>query len=247
LNCLTCKKDFTSDRNKKFCCLDCYLNSDRYKQIMASRKTGTEGQCLHCSLPVYSKKSYTRKFCNSICYRQYKAARFDREVASVATLTQVNNFDEFLTREVLHCPIVGCGWSGDHLSMHMNQVHAIKAIDFKKMAGFNLTSGIISLPLKKHMQETSVAAQTIEYARAKRGNPDTSKQSDYHSMEEREARLKAKALRGPVRLEIECHCGQCGNKFKANYQQSLRARKGSKVFCSDLCRQTHNSRTRFAA
>ena len=62
-------------------------------------------------------------------------------------------FDEFLTSDVLPCLVEGCDWKGHHLSMHMNQTHGVTAENFKKLAGFNLGSGIVSAPLHQHYCE----------------------------------------------------------------------------------------------
>ena len=98
-------------------------------------------------------RAKSRKFCNQRCYRAYMRDRFDRWVASRETIGTLNNYDEFLSSEELFCLVDGCGWQGRNLSTHMNFAHGVQADEFKRAAGFNLTTGVISAPLAELMAD----------------------------------------------------------------------------------------------
>ena len=240
--CPTCNKSFAVGRNKKFCCLKCYVASDLFKQIMAERRTGETVTCQQCGKSIYRTKASAKKYCDKACYRRWKAARFDRYIASEFRLSGISNFDEFLSSGSLKCPVEGCGWEGDHLSMHMNYEHGIKADEFKMMAGFNLTTGVITNKLRTRLQETSTSAQTIQYARDARGQADTSKQRGYRSKESEESRTKEVALR--EKRQVMLKCAHCGKDFAGDSQQASRAKRGKNVCCSTVCRQTFVSHQR---
>lgn len=169
--CLHCKKEFYSKYgNKLFCSMGCYAQSDYMKRVRKERAEEVKKQfrskinptnpdepltkiCLNCekdfevSFTLYK----TKKFCSRSCYREYLAARFDRWIANPETIALPQNYDEFLTKGVLPCLIEGCSWAGENLSVHVNHAHGIKAADFKKIAGFNKTSGLVTSELSRRL------------------------------------------------------------------------------------------------
>ena len=81
------------------------------------------------------------------------AKRFDRWIANPQTLALPQAYDEFLTGEELPCLVEGCNWRGQWLSLHMNYTHGVPADEFKRAAGFNLKSGIISGPMREALAQ----------------------------------------------------------------------------------------------
>ena len=165
--CKTCDKTFFTRRNNpKFCSMDCYTKSEQFKVVSKKAreislsadsrakqattiKTGVDIECLECKKLFYCKKGLIgkKRFCTKPCYRSYLNKRFDRQIANPDQLALPQGYDGFLDRVELNCLIEGCEWTGKHLSIHVNQAHGIEAKDFKKAAGFNLHTGVISKDL----------------------------------------------------------------------------------------------------
>lgn len=78
---------------------------------------------------------------------------FDRWVANPEGMALPQCYDEFLDREELACVVEGCDWKGKSLTLHMNQAHGVRADEFKRAAGFNLSTGVIAKPLAESLRE----------------------------------------------------------------------------------------------
>jgi hypothetical protein len=151
---------------KKFCSLECLRRSDYQNEMLRLEQTGQptdqlkagrkilRNMCLNnCGRPT---KRLHKKFCGERCYREYLAERFDRWIASPGTFEELANYDEFLTQEELPCLLEGCGWTGQGLCWHMNFVHGVPAVEFKKLAGFNAQSSVMGKALQDQFK-TSLA------------------------------------------------------------------------------------------
>ena len=200
--CQTCKEPIekgTGKRPKKYCGIKCFpskqLDTTKKRQKPGPKRALKPLTCLNCGKEFNCKPSELkrgRKTCSRSCYRKYLSQRFDRFIESPVTFNKMKNFDEYLTQEKLKCLVDGCNWEGDNLSLHMNQHHGMLARDFKKAAGFNLTSSLISQPLRKAME-----------ARGNKGTRETLNQPlaisrprhNYISEESREHQRKAQLLR----------------------------------------------------
>lgn len=224
--CKNCGAMFKSRGTKvrHYCSMRCYVTSDECKtrlKMIGEKGTKTAVarwaewkpttiNCLNCKKEVRVKPGDKRKYCGSTCYRTYMAGRFDRFVAAPENIALPNNYDEFLTKDVLPCLIDGCGWSGAHLSLHMNQAHGITAAQFKKLAGFNLSSGIISKPLHEALCERDRQGVAIPVnGFFNNGKAPPQPKERYLSLEAREHAMKARALAlegntGPVRACLGC-------------------------------------------
>ena len=160
------------------------------------------------------------------------AARFDRYIASPESLALPQNYDEFLTGDELHCLIEGCGWSGLQLSSHMNMAHGIPKDKFKEMAGFNVTTGVVTADYSERMSQAKLAqgwgADHMARLRAlvkNRVNPP----SGPPRLEGKEHHRKARAL-----MEIPptpFTCAGCGKECVE--------RKWIQKYCSVDCRDKH--------
>lgn len=249
--CRTCGQMFESRIDKMFCSLDCYTKSEQFKNMVAENlkkagsresierraqaaKLGKDVPCLECGADFYQKRPIkgkpARKFCSTSCYRTYLAKRFDRWVANPEGMALPQCYDEFLDREELACVVDGCNWTGNHLTMHMNQAHGVMADDFKRAAGFNLSTGVISKPLAKAYREREIVGvaacpndAALELAHAALANNPIR----YKSLEGKEHAKKARSLMG-VGPERTCH--RCGKEFQ---QQSP---MGKRLYCSIECR-----------
>jgi uncharacterized C2H2 Zn-finger protein len=251
--CPTCGNMFESRTSKIYCSQTCYSASPAFekmreenilKAIKASAKSLEEFRelntinCLECSAPFYQPPAKKRRFCSNLCSRSYMAKRFDRWVASPERIALPQNFDEFLTQTELPCLVEGCGWVGKSLSGHMNQAHGVPASEFKRAAGFNLGTGVVSADLSAAMSlrpQVGVALAGLEWT------PPTNPQTrGYISLEAREHRRKARLMceGGPIRP-----CKGCGKDF----QQSTVY--GKAQFCSRECRDfaygTENAKRQF--
>ena len=243
--CEQCQKPFSSKTAKFFCSLRCYLASNRCKvnylknaaegsrrAAVLSRARGRELRaCVNCESSFEVIKSSRKKFCTRICMRRWLEKRFDRWIASPQGIALPQNYDEFLSAEILPCLIEECSWSGANLSVHMNLAHGVTAAELKRAAGFNLSSGIISAPL----QETLSRRQKVGVAIVPTPTKSKGIHNGYQSLEGREHSAKARALAlgvvpRPIRL-----CIGCGTQF----EQSTPF--GRAKYCSIKCRRQHAS------
>lgn len=225
--CKNCGEAFRSRTAKQYCSMDCYMASDAFRQMQKNNsqkmerqwraltpearekisdklRTGEYIECLECGESIYRKKSGRNKYCGKPCYRKYMARRFDRWVANPQNMALPQCYDEFMTQEELPCLIDGCDWSGKHLSVHVNQAHGITADEFKRAAGFNLGTGLVTTELHEAM---SVRRQNCTVPTGP-GFPKHLVR--YVSLEAKEHQKKARALmgNGPQR-----HCQGCGVVF----------------------------------
>lgn len=251
-DCQACGIKFASRRDAKYCSLACYTGSGQFSELLAnareksmtpaaiakraeSARRGEGKPCLECGQDVYAKKSESKKkFCSTACYRAYMAKRFDRQIAAPETLSLPQAYDEFLMKDQLPCLVDGCGWIGAHLSLHMNQMHGITAEEFKRAAGFNRSSGIVSRGLSEAMSAralTGVAARSDlrELGVKFRGQ---SYKLSYASLEGKEHRAKSMLLvrseAGPTR-----QCTGCGSEFAQSSPM------GRAKYCCKACRSEH--------
>jgi len=260
--CKTCGKMFESRIDKMFCSLDCYTKSEQFKNMVAENlkkagssesiqrraqaaKLGQDVPCLECGTEFYRKRPSkgrpARKFCDTGCYRTYLAKRFDRWVANPEGMALPQCYDEFLDQEELACVVDGCDWKGQHLTLHMNQAHGVRADDFKRAAGFNLSTGVIAKPLAEALrgrEVIGVAARpngmALELAHAAiAANPIR-----YRSLEGREHAKKTRAMLG---LGPRRACAGCGKMF----QQSTPM--GRALYCSRECRDNAYAKKRQAS
>lgn len=244
LNCKQCQKPFevtSKNPHKQFCSVKCFAQSDQFKAGQLKKRTGDFKKCAHCGDEFYAIKSYAhRKYCSMACYKKYKAAVFDQFIYTTDDINSFNNFDEFMVKAELHCPFKGCDWQGKHLGQHVCKQHDIKADTFKKLVGFNITEGLITLELKEQLKHTTtpLAAGALALGRkAERTKPT------YVSKQSIESRQKVAALTKTA-PDRHCKCCQCGVEFIGNWAQSNRYKKGMNVSCSLKCKQTFVSNQR---
>lgn len=244
--CPTCDLMFKSrDPKKKFCSMKCYTSSDQFKAMLASNRekashpssiekramcirTGQMINCLECGAEVYSKPSAKKKYCGRSCYRAYMAKRFDRWVANPQEMALPQCFDEFMSAEELPCLIEGCDWVGRHLGGHVNRAHGIRADEFKRAVGFNISTGLVCPDLHDKLCETNAGKGSKEriLAALECVGPRGIR---YRSLEGREHWAKTSALLratpGPLR-----DCEGCGIEFRQPTPY------GRKKYCTFECR-----------
>ncbi len=258
--CLTCGKRFRSLRTEKiYCNLECWVSSDQFKKQLevigqrgaervaekaasADRGEDVAGHprvqytCLECGKKWYGNPRRRKKFCCHAHYRAYMAKRFDRWIANPEEIALPQAYDEFMSQEELPCLIEGCTWRGQHLGSHVNLAHGIPVEEFKRAAGFNLTTGLVSPDVQQRLTERS-------HIHNASFPPDFEFQyhppvKAYFSLEGREHRAKAMALRraiqpGPLRV-----CRSCGVEF---HQKGV---IGFAMYCSVQCRSKFYARDR---
>ena len=134
----------------------------------------------------------------------------------------------------LTCVVDGCDWKGKHLTLHMNQAHGVNAGEFKRAAGFNLSTGVIAKPLAESLREREVVGIAAHMDDADRSAALALAQEAlaanhirYRSLEGREHAKKARAMLGPGPQRT---CAGCGKAF----QQSTPM--GKALYCSRECR-----------
>jgi len=253
----TCKECgqtfFTRRNNPQFCSMSCYTKSNQFLSMLkesrersfsaesiAKRaiglKTGADIECLECKEKFYVKKKQIgkKKFCSRVCYRSYMDKRFDRQIANPDQMALPQGYDGFLNRTELNCLIEGCGWYGKNLTTHMNIAHGIKADDFKRAAGFNLHTGVISKDLSEVMSNRAKVGVAIL-------DPKTIKETlqgkktiirSYVSNEAREHARKSRIVmgNGPQRI-----CKGCNTEFTQSTPM------GRAMYCCATCRDEHYS------
>ena len=236
--CPTCERMFQSRVVKTYCSLTCYLSSPQLRERLAARnkllKEGRETRvCPECAATFTVKPSNRKRFCSKTHYRSYMAERFDRWIANPCMIALPQAFDEFLNQQELTCLVEGCAWRGAQLSSHMNFAHGVSVDEFKKMAGFNLTTGVISRPLREQFEARPYAG--IGAPTPKHTGPSS---DPYRSLESREHFRKAKALRDGVTVAKVCD----------GCRQSYHGQPHSR-YCSVPCRsraQVNRNRARHA-
>lgn len=203
--CPQCNNQFESVRPKKFCSRDCYVNSADFKAMIAKnmaagrekgkgpKRQGEYRSCTVCEKQIYLTATAikrNKKTCSRLCYRKYMSDRFDRHIGHVENIKDLSNYDEFLSQKTLKCLISGCSWEGHNLTLHMNLSHGIKEEEFKRAAGFNLTTGVVSSVMQENLIARGNMGNRVypEIARAAR-------KFDYISRESKEHQAKACLLR----------------------------------------------------
>jgi hypothetical protein len=259
--CPTCGQRFASRTAKTFCSLKCYVASPQFAEIgavarvkastresiekrAAIARKGVVAQCLDCGEEFYQKRASANRspklFCGRPCYRAYFSKRFDRWIADPHGMQLPQNYDEFLDNEVLRCLVEGCNWRGKFLSTHVNYAHGVKAEEFKRAAGFNLSTGLVSKDVAQVMSErrlVGVAASGGKFPNAQTVSLAIEAQQRegyvrYQSVEGCEHKSKAMAMLaasvGPERI-----CRQC----QAQFTQPTPL--GRQFYCSTKCRNSY--------
>jgi hypothetical protein len=216
MRCKTCSVGFESKRARTFCSVKCRANDPEFKATLLlnlsmpkSRsgplRAGETLPCIKCGAEIYltaTARKRGKKACSRSCWRAWLADRFDRAIATKATLSGVTGYDEFLSRDKLTCLVDGCQWEGADLALHTNLTHGIKAIDLKDAAGFNKSSGLISAPLAQLYEQRGNIGNTeglIKHRQsAKASHPGASQKRRPESIEHYR---KAMALRGAFRVD----------------------------------------------
>ena len=273
--CPTCGNMFTSKRkDKKYCSLDCYTKSEQFllmrqKNLESLNPTlGIPRICRRCGAEY--PRSSQKKYCSNVCRRKYMAERFDRWIANPENVALPQCFDEFLSRDNLPCPIDGCDWEGEFLGSHVNLAHGISAREFKKLCGFNITTGLVGEALSCKMSQNAPKCTKTPQ------NCGPRSQNTYFSLERKEHQKKALAdavppgtfkpcllCLNPVEQPIRgrknycstkcrskfytlqknalCVCSFCGSEFVGTRSQTKRYQAGENVCCSIQCRNKKNS------
>lgn len=238
--CPTCGEMFESKYEKIFCSLACYNASPEFKKMgrqncakgreTSSRKWDEKMKkvCPVCGEEFRADVKH-RKFCSRPCYRKFQANLFDAWIANPQKIEMPQCYDEFMLQGELPCLVEGCNWKGQHLSIHLNQAHGILAEDFKKTAGFNLTTGLVTPKLHKDLSERAKTGVAIDPDLQGFVHESVDEKDQYRSREGAEHKAKARALAGieggPMRI-----CRQCGEEF----QQTTKF--GKTIYCSKTCR-----------
>lgn len=254
--CPTCHNMFTSKTpGKIYCSLKCYTTSDQFKKM--SRENGKKQTpaalarrnsitCLECGVQFFAKPwQKNRKFCSVNHHRLYLSKRFDRWIASPQGLGLPQNYDEFMTQETLPCLIDGCNWAGKHLGNHVNLAHGVLANDFKRAAGFNLGTGLITSEVRNILSERSHIHETRmgDFVDPVKKQIAIKAKRNYRSLEGAEHKKKAilllsEAVDTPKRICFSCgkefsqssvygrtkHCSiKCRTKFYASQKETIRS------------------------
>lgn len=214
--CPTCGESFESRYRKTYCKMQCYLKSDALLAKLKSHNdkllsARVQSKCLQCDADLSFKKSLNRRFCKGTdCRRKYFANRFDRWIASPQGIALPQAYDEFLMLDKLPCLVAGCGWEGDQLANHMNFTHGVTAREFKRMAGFNLSTGLVSPDLRADLQQRDhIKNGNVHLLAARRDPREIGKETKGRpSLEAKEHQVKIRAIMncepGPERVCIGC-------------------------------------------
>lgn len=231
--CPQCSKEFQSRYVKKYCSMKCYTSSDDFRAMLRANvskatvarviqmtgeppKPRLEFDCLNCGANWVVAHGKKTKFCNHRCYRAYMAGRFDRWMASPQGLALPQSYDEFLSQDRLPCLVDGCDWVGEQLGNHVNFAHGITAEEFKRAAGFNKGTGLITPDLSQRFSERPhIQGGGIGFAALSPGTyfPPI---RGYKSLEGREHGQKSRALLAAITAQPPRICGNCGKEYDPN-------------------------------
>lgn len=243
--CPVCNKKFESRYDKKYCSLECYNKSPEFismakNNMEKGRKTSSvkwaekmKKICPVCSKEFRADRS-KRKFCSQLCARKFRADLFDSWIANPQHITLPQCYDEFMLQNELPCLVDGCDWKGQHLSIHLNNSHGIRADDFKRAAGFNLHTGLIAPKLSKKLSKRAkVGVALTEYDKTPKNEPK--KIRNYKSLEGKEHAKKARMLAGEGQKRI---CEGCGVEFTQSTPF------GKALYCTKECRNKSYAKNR---
>lgn len=259
--CKTCGEHFSSRKPKPYCSMRCYIASDQFQAMQRANsahglaaaaaareaKPVEESTCLECGVAFpkkYGTKSRAaKKYCSQPCYRAHKAKAFDRWVANPQTMSLPQCYDEFLSQGELQCVVDGCSWRGQHLSNHMVSTHGVRASEFKRATGFNLSTGVVAAPVAKALRERPVVGVALApdpFALVLAREAQANNKLRYVSLEGREHAVKGKAQAmldtGPARC-----CRGCGAAFIQSTPM------GRALYCTRACRTEHYAALKQAA
>ena len=228
---------------KMYCSLKCYTDSPQWRDMARRNLTamnpavGTPRICHGCAAEY--PRTRRAKFCTNACRRKYYAERFDRWIANPEGVALPQNYDEFMNRDDLACPVAGCEWIGKALGSHVNMIHGITADAFKALCGFNKTTGLVGMATSEIFSDRNKARiesgelqvyqpghepiGTRQYAR---GAP---------SLESREHQNKTRADMLPFKDEWR-PCRQC---VVVDVRQPM---TGIQLYCSTRCRSKYYNR-----
>jgi hypothetical protein len=234
--CQQCGEMYRSHHNRFFCSLQCYIRSPKFvaAQREADKGAGPVAKsCRGCGVDfevAYKGRKY-RHFCRPTCRRKYFADRFDRWVANPESIALPQNYDEFLDRETLSCPVDGCEWEGANLSIHCNHVHGIPSDRFKEILGFNKTTGLctpaVSEALRSRDNCPGLSAEALAEMRPKTsgGRAELRPEGREHA---RKMSADLATTIDPNKPPVPCrHCGVPVSQMMI----------GKRVFCSPACQQ----------
>ncbi len=235
--CPTCKQEFHSRTAKIYCGMKCYMSSPDFlkrlreigergsrarilKQTGAEPKPRVEVECIECGKKEIVRFSIrNRKTCGRPCYRRYFAKRFDRWMANPETIALPQAYDEFMLQDELPCLIEGCGWTGKSLGFHVNVAHGITAEEFKRAAGFNKTTGLVTVETHERMSVRSLKTlkmyEDLGTPLLQFPNEDIPRLvRNYRSKEGKEHYQKARALMAASGGGRTVKCQGCGITFR---------------------------------
>ena len=236
-SCKQCGITFRSRTpGKPYCSQKCYIDSPQFLEMVhrnlvgLNPTLGTNRVCPGCG-SEYTRKRRSR-FCANTCRRKYFAERFDRWVANPEGVSLPQNYDEFMNRNDLACPIAGCEWSGKSLGFHVNMTHGITASEFKELCGFNKTTGLVGLATSETLSDRNKSR--IESGELQVFQPGHAPFCAAHngrvvSLEAREHHRKTVADL-PKFKDVYTKCLRC--KVVDVQQPTL----GRRLYCSTRCR-----------
>lgn len=260
--CAYCGKAFISRiAGKKFCNLACYTRSPEFKE--RQRRMSAEAlfkrignlaakrgdrppsfseahtvsvPCTNCGAETIKKLSGLKQrnvFCGRKCYREFLAKRFDRWIASPQGIALPQNYDEFLTGDDLPCLVDGCTWRGRSLGFHVNMAHGVSAAEFKRMAGFNKGTGLITADIAEAFaaRQRELLEHRPDIVQAFLDSP-RGESVAAKSAEAQEHRAKARALIEAVYPKKHGTCLRCGREFPFGPL-------GWRIYCSKACRHLY--------
>lgn len=199
--CEACGNTLGGNRARRFCSVKCRANHPEFKAIAARNAvkareararnyTAAERRCVHCAQPFPCQPAASTRYCSRSCYRFAMAAIYDAHVTP--DVEGISNFDEWLNRVELPCPVKGCAWVGEDLSHHALSVHGVRAAELKRVCGFNDSTGLVGTLLAKRLRER--ARNTTPFVTRGKGPPPGQGELRAEGLEHYE---KGMALRKP--------------------------------------------------
>jgi len=188
-------------------------------------------ECKNCGTVVHTRHK-NRKYCSQKCYRADYAKRFDAPPLTADDIVKPDSYGDFLLGDRLPCLVVGCNWTGKHLSLHVNLAHGMNAEQFKQAAGFNQTTGVVTNEISVKMSLHRHQNKDLPFepgCPSMRGVPRKPRRFNTNSGEAAERRKAAKKrLKNVPGKKRKCRV--CGTEFQTKYLGQ------SKLYCTTKCR-----------
>ncbi len=194
--------------------------------------------CPICQLEIFKRPN---KYCSAACYHFAKKNKQKDREYTADDFISIENYQEFLNHTKLPCLLKECSWHGVSICLHMRATHGLNKREIKQLAGFNLTSGLITPKLRKTFEDRD---HCLKKGMNPEWRPDVTtlkKIKDRKYSAEGKEKLKT-TPRQPL-LVMEKICEVCNTPYHTNSKGGCAShRKYCSPECSKIAQKAIRSR-----